>query len=117
MSCLEEFVASSPLTLLIKPKNGSRPIVIGTICSSLVSKVAMKCVVKEMTKYLSDFQFGVGMSSKVVSILHSVNMVLSERHDDDSLVMLIIDFSSAFNLSDRPTLHHEVSLRCPSISL
>ncbi|GJR43992.1 putative reverse transcriptase domain-containing protein [Tanacetum coccineum] len=58
---LAEFVASAPLTPLLKPDNGIRPIAVGTIWRRLVSKVAMKGVGKEMSKYLGDFQFGVGV--------------------------------------------------------
>ena len=114
---LAEFVASAPLTPLLKPDNGIRPIAVGTIWRRLVSKVAMKGVGKEMTKYLNDYQFGVGVSGGAEAILHSVNRVLSERHSDGSLAMLTVDFSNAFNMVDRSALLHEVRLRCPSISL
>ncbi|GJR17450.1 putative reverse transcriptase domain-containing protein [Tanacetum coccineum] len=114
---LAEFVASAPLTPLLKPDNGIRPIAVGTIWRRLVSKVAMKGVGKEMSKYLSDFQFGVGVSGGAEAILHSVNRVLSEYHNDGSLAMLTVDFSNAFNLVDRSALLHEVRVKCPSISL
>ncbi|PWA80994.1 hypothetical protein CTI12_AA190310 [Artemisia annua] len=114
---LAEFVASAPLTPLLKLDNGIRPIAVGTIWRRLVSKVAMKGVGKEMSKYLSDFQFGVGVSGGVEAVLHSVNRVLSEYHNDWSFAMLTVDFSNAFNLVDRSALLHEVRVRCPSISL
>lgn len=60
-SILSEFVASGPLTPLIKSDNGIRPIIVGTIWRRLVSKVAIKGVGKEMAKYLNDFHFGVGV--------------------------------------------------------
>lgn len=59
---LAEFVASAPLTPLLKPDSGIRPIAVGTIWRRLMSKVAMKGVGKEMARYLNDFQFGVGVS-------------------------------------------------------
>ncbi|GKB46371.1 hypothetical protein Tco_0897124, partial [Tanacetum coccineum] len=62
---------------------------------------------KEMSKYLSDFQFGVGVSGGAEAILHSVNRVLSEYHNDGSLAMLIVDLSNAFNLVDSSTLLYE----------
>jgi hypothetical protein len=71
----------------------------------------MKGVGKEMSKYLSDFQFGVGVSGGAEAVLHSVNRVLSEYHNDGSLAMLILDFSNAFNLVDRSALLHEVRVR------
>ncbi|KAD5316908.1 hypothetical protein E3N88_16854 [Mikania micrantha] len=58
---LAEFVASAPLTPLLKPDKGIRPIAVGGIWRRLVSKVAMKKVGKEMTQYLGDHQFGVGV--------------------------------------------------------
>jgi hypothetical protein len=114
---LAEFVASAPLTPLLKPDGGIRPIAVGTIWRRLVSKVAMKGVGKDMAKYLNDFQFGVGISGGAEAILHSVNRVLSERHADGSLAMLTVDFANAFNMVDRSALLHEVRVRCPSISL
>jgi hypothetical protein len=59
---LSEFVASAPLTPLLKSDGGIRPIAVGTIWRRLVSKVAMKGVSKNVAKYLNDFQFGVGIS-------------------------------------------------------
>ncbi|GJZ95308.1 putative reverse transcriptase domain-containing protein [Tanacetum coccineum] len=114
---LAEFVASAPLTPLLKPDNGIRTIAVGTIWSRLVSKVAMKGVGKEMSKYLSDFQFGVRVSGGAEAILHGVNRVFSEYHNEGSLAMLTMDFSNAFNLVDKSALLHEVRVKCPSISL
>ena len=114
---LAEFVASAPLTPLLKPDGGIRPIAVGTIWRRLVSKVAMKGVGKVMAKYLNDFQFYVKVSGGAEAILHSVNRVLNLRHGDGSLTLLTVDFSNAFNLVDRSELLREVRLRCPSISL
>nr|GEV96092.1 hypothetical protein [Tanacetum cinerariifolium] len=79
--------------------------------------VAMKGVGKEMSKYLSDFQFVVRVSGGAEAILHGVNRVLSEYHNDRSLAILTVDFSNVFNLVDRSALLHEVRVNCPSISL
>ncbi|GJZ19199.1 putative reverse transcriptase domain-containing protein, partial [Tanacetum coccineum] len=114
---LAEFVASAPLTPLLKPDNGIRPIVVGAIWRRLASKVAMRGVRKEMSKYLGDFQFGVGVPSGAEAVLHGANRFLNKFHSDGSLAMLTVDFSNAFNLVDRTTLLHEVRTRCPSISL
>ncbi|GKA07808.1 hypothetical protein Tco_0687032 [Tanacetum coccineum] len=85
---LAEFVASAPLTPLLKPDNGIRPIA-----------------------------FGVGSPSGAEAVLHGANRFLNKFHSDGSLAMLTVDFSNAFNLVDRTTLLHEVRTRCPSISL
>nr|GEV17589.1 ribonuclease H-like domain-containing protein [Tanacetum cinerariifolium] len=62
-----------------------------------------------MSKYHYDFQFGVGVSSGAEAVLHSVNRLLSEYHNDGSLTILIIDFSYAFNLMDRSAGESQVS--------
>ncbi|MCI92637.1 hypothetical protein A2U01_0113933, partial [Trifolium medium] len=56
----------------------------------------MKGVGKNVIQYLNDFQFGVGISGGAEAILHSVNRLLSQRHEDGSLAMLTVDFSNAF---------------------
>ncbi|KAL6583854.1 hypothetical protein OROMI_003143 [Orobanche minor] len=71
-SSLSEFVASAPLTPLLKPDNGIRPIAVGTLWRRLVSNIAMKGVGKEMAKYLNYFQFGVGVSGGAEAILHEI---------------------------------------------
>ncbi|KAD7479441.1 hypothetical protein E3N88_02577 [Mikania micrantha] len=100
---LAEFVASAPLTPLLKPDKGIRPIAVGGIWRRLVSKVAMKKVGKEMTQYLSDYQFGVGVPNGAEAVLHSANRFLNSFHADGSLALLTVDFSNAFNTVDRTT--------------
>ncbi|KAD4178261.1 hypothetical protein E3N88_26852 [Mikania micrantha] len=112
---LVEFVASAPLTPLLKPDKGIRPIAVGGIWRRLVSKVAMKKVGKEMTQYLGDHQFGVGVPNGAEAVLHSANRFLNSFHADGSLALLTVDFSNAFNMVDRTTFLQEVHQRCPSI--
>ncbi|GJQ98661.1 hypothetical protein Tco_0009800 [Tanacetum coccineum] len=104
---LAKFVTFAPLTPLLKPDNRIQPIAVGSIWRRLVSMVAMKSVGKEMSKYLSDFQFRVGVAGGAKAVLHSVTRVVSRYHNDGSLLMLIVDFLNAFNLVDRSALLHE----------
>ncbi|GJQ94529.1 hypothetical protein Tco_0005668, partial [Tanacetum coccineum] len=77
---LAEFMASAPLTPLLKPDNGIRPIAVGAIWRRLTSKVAMRGVRNEMSKYLGDFQFGVGVPSGAEAVLHGANRFLNKFH-------------------------------------
>ncbi|KAL6533604.1 hypothetical protein OROHE_013437 [Orobanche hederae] len=113
---LAEFIASAPLTPLLKPDKSIQPIAVGTIWRRLVSKVAMKGVGKDMAAYLQNFQFGVGVSGGAEAILHAVNRYISKHYADASLTMLIVDFTNAFNLVDQTTMLLEVRKLCPSIS-
>ncbi|GJY52374.1 hypothetical protein Tco_0443221 [Tanacetum coccineum] len=78
------FCSTDPIMPLLKSDNESRPIV-----------------------------FGLGVSSGAEALLHNVNRVLSEYHNDGSLVMLTVDFLNAFNLVDRSALLHEDVARRP----
>lgn len=49
---LGEFVASAPLTPLLKPGGDIRPIVVGTIWRRLCSKLAASVVTRDMLSYL-----------------------------------------------------------------
>ncbi|GJT75783.1 hypothetical protein Tco_1042508 [Tanacetum coccineum] len=127
---LGEYIASAPLTPLVKPGGGIRPIVVGSVWRHLVSKVSTVMIGNSLNGYLDDLQFGVGVSGGGEAILHTVNR-LSEvqnynstllspqssfRWSDVSILMLLVDFKNAFNLVDREVMLKEVLLRCPTIS-
>ncbi|XP_026459935.1 uncharacterized protein LOC113360664 [Papaver somniferum] len=52
---LGEFIGSAPLTPLLKPGGGIRPIAVGRVWRRLVSKVAAFSVGKYMSSYLGDY--------------------------------------------------------------
>ncbi|GJT95934.1 putative reverse transcriptase domain-containing protein [Tanacetum coccineum] len=98
LQMLGEYIASAPLTPLVKLSGGICPIVVGTVWRRLVSK------------------FGVGVAGGSESILHSVNRLIEAYGGDVGLSMLLVDFKNAFNLVDREVMLHEVRLRYPAIS-
>ncbi|GJY68557.1 putative reverse transcriptase domain-containing protein [Tanacetum coccineum] len=81
-----------PLTLLVKPGGGIRPIVVDGL------------------------QFNIRLAGKSEAILHSVNRLIEACRDDVGLLMLLVDFKNAFNLVDREVMLREVHLRCPTIT-
>ncbi|GJW44289.1 hypothetical protein Tco_0073088 [Tanacetum coccineum] len=111
-----KYIASAPLTLLVKPGGGIRPIVVGTIWRHLVSKVSAAMIGHSLDGYLNDLQFGVGVSGGGEAILHVVNRLIENQGDDVGLSMLLVDFKNAFNMVDREVMLQEVHLHCPSIS-
>ncbi|KAL8157996.1 hypothetical protein AgCh_002631 [Apium graveolens] len=113
---LGEFIASAPLTPLVKPRGGIRPIAVGMVWRRLVSKAASSSVGSFMASYLRDFQFGVGIPGGYEAVVHYVNMLLEARGDEVGLSMLLVDFKNAFNLIDSSILLQEARVRCPSIS-
>ncbi|GKE70766.1 putative reverse transcriptase domain-containing protein, partial [Tanacetum coccineum] len=113
---LGEYIASAPLTPLVKPGGGIRPIVVGTVWRRLVSKVSAIMIGHSLDGYLDGLQFGVGVAGGSEAILHSMNRLIEAYGDDVGLSMLLVDFKNAFNLVDRDVMLREVRLRCPAIS-
>ncbi|XP_038698724.1 uncharacterized protein LOC119996235 [Tripterygium wilfordii] len=113
---LGPYVASAPLTPLLKSDGGIRPIAVGTIWHRLVSKLTVKGVIKDMVHYLRDHQFGVGIPEGAEAVIHAVNRIVQAEKDNTKLTMSLVDFSNAFNLVDRGVMFREVRLRCPALA-
>ncbi|GJZ67415.1 hypothetical protein Tco_0630655 [Tanacetum coccineum] len=113
---LGEYIASAPLTPLVKPGGGIRPIVVGIVWRRLVSKVSAIMIGHSLDDYLDGLQFGVGVAGGSEAIIHSVNRFIEPYGDDVGHSMLLVDFKNAFNLVDREVMLREVHLRCPTIS-
>ncbi|GKA68097.1 hypothetical protein Tco_0768014, partial [Tanacetum coccineum] len=96
---LGKYIASAPLTLLVKPGGGIRPIAVGTIWRRLVSKVSATMIGHSLDGYLVGLQFGVGVPGGGEAILHAVNHLVEDRGDDVGLLMILVDFQNAFNLA------------------
>nr|GEZ76141.1 hypothetical protein [Tanacetum cinerariifolium] len=59
---LGEYIASAPLTPLVKPGGGIRHIDVGTVWRRLVSKVSAIMISHSLDGYLDGLQFGVGVA-------------------------------------------------------
>nr|GEX97058.1 hypothetical protein [Tanacetum cinerariifolium] len=94
---LGEYIDSAPLTPLVKPGGGIRPIAMGTVWRRLVSKVSDVLIGHSLDGYFDDLQFGVGVSGGGEAILHAVKRLTEDRGDDVGLSMLLVDFKNAFN--------------------
>lgn len=113
---LGEYIASGPLTPLLKPDGSIRPIAISTIWRRLCSKIVASSVSSSMTTYFGNYQFGVGIPCGGEAIMHSANRLLELKGTQSNLTMLLIDFQNAFNLVSKTTYIKEVRDKFPSIS-
>ncbi|GJZ03168.1 hypothetical protein Tco_0521129 [Tanacetum coccineum] len=98
---LGEYIASAPLTPLVKPVGGIRLIVVGTVWRRLVSKVSALMICHSLDGYLDDLQFGVGVLGGSEATLHAVNRLIEGSRNDVGVSMLLVDLKKAFNLVDR----------------
>ncbi|GKE51972.1 hypothetical protein Tco_1487128, partial [Tanacetum coccineum] len=96
---LGEYIASAILMPLVKPGDGIRPIVVGTVWRRLVTKVSATVIGHSLDGYLEGLQFGVEVPGGGEAILHAVNCLVKDRRDDVGLSMLLVDFQNVFNLS------------------
>nr|GFA15365.1 hypothetical protein [Tanacetum cinerariifolium] len=101
---LGDYIASAPLTPLVKPGSGIRPIAMGTVWRHLVSKVNAVMIGHYLDGYLDGIQFGVGWSGGGDAIIHVVNRLIEGHGDDVGLSMLLVDFKNAFSLVYREPL-------------
>lgn len=58
----------------------------------MVSKLSMKSVSKNVEKCLNNIHFIVGVLGGGEVIFHNANMMLTRKHGDGSLAMLLIYF-------------------------
>nr|GEY08971.1 hypothetical protein [Tanacetum cinerariifolium] len=84
---LGEYIASVPLTPLVKHGGGTRPIAMGTVWRRLVSKVGVVMISHSLDGYLDGLQFGVRVSRGGNAILHAVNHLIEGHADDVGLSM------------------------------
>nr|GFC40268.1 hypothetical protein [Tanacetum cinerariifolium] len=77
-----EYIASAPLTPLVKPGGGIHPIVVGTVWRRLVSKVSAIIIGHSLDGYFNGLQFSVGVSGGNEAILHVVNRLIEGCGDD-----------------------------------
>ena len=110
------YIASAPVTPLVKPWGGIRPITVGTVWWRLVSKVGASVVGKTLHTYFEDFQFGVGTQGGGEAILHSVNRLVKCKGDVVGFSMLLVDFQNAFNLVNQGVMLSEIRMQCPSLA-
>ncbi|XP_026416496.1 uncharacterized protein LOC113311927 [Papaver somniferum] len=78
-SILGDYVASAPLTPLLKPDGGVRPIAVGIFWRRLCSKLATTSVCKNILPYLRTYQHGVGVPCGGEAILHAANRLLETK--------------------------------------
>ncbi|GKA93871.1 hypothetical protein Tco_0815857 [Tanacetum coccineum] len=70
---LGEYIASAPLTPLVKPRGGILLIAMGIVWRRLVFKVSAAMIGHSLDGYLNDLQFDVRVSGRGDAILHAVN--------------------------------------------
>ncbi|GJU30307.1 putative reverse transcriptase domain-containing protein [Tanacetum coccineum] len=88
-SQLGEYIASAPLTHLVKPGGGLHPIVVGTMWRRLLLRL-------------------------LVVLL--VNRLIESKGNEVRSSILLVDFKNAFNLVNISILLEETKVRCPSIA-
>ncbi|GKA91141.1 hypothetical protein Tco_0813011 [Tanacetum coccineum] len=93
---LGEYIASAPLTPLVKLGGGIRPIAVGTVWRRLVSKVSATMIGYSLDGYLDGLQFGVWVQGGGETILHVVNRLVEDRGDDVGLSMLLVELCYSF---------------------
>ena len=110
---LQQHLCGGRLIPLIKKDGGVRPLVVGELMRTLVSKCALKEVTPQLAQ-LQPHQIGVGRAGPV--ILAAVQTVKSwVRTLQPGEIILKVDISNAYNSIDRAACLRGVSRYCPDL--
>ena len=93
------FFFGGRLLALRKKSGGIRPIAIGMTLRRIVSKCASFAGIGHLSPYFCPTQLGVGVQSGCEAAVHAARRFLQDLPPDH--VMAKLDFSNAFNKSDR----------------
>ena len=95
------FGSGARLIALKKPEGGVRPIAIGEILRRICSKIVNTHLVPKCRPDLLPEQVGVGVKSACEIAIHATRDVLEKHKDDNSMVLVKVDLTNAFNLVER----------------
>jgi hypothetical protein len=101
-------------TLLVYDEN-LRPIACTPIFRRLTSKVALSSITKETIETIFESnQMGVKIPSGGEALIHALQQAIN-KHKDEELITMKLDFSNAFNSCQRTAIFTEVSKYLPAI--
>ena len=112
---IRQFYASAPLTALLKPDGGVRPIAVGEIWRRLTSKLALSSVITRAINLLEPQQLGVGVPNGVERIVHEVQEWYDGNKDNEDKVLTQVDFRNAFNTLFRYPIFTQIARTFPEI--
>ena len=100
-----------------KKSGGLRPIAVGEVLRRLTSKCISRAVQPEVSRILPPLQLGVGVPAGCEAIVHAVSNVLADSTTSPAdRIILLVDFSNAFNMVDRGVMFKEIRSRIPSMA-
>jgi len=114
---LAPFIASAPLTPLLKKDLTIRPIAVGEVLRRIVSKIALAAVLDKAVDKLKSSQVGIGVPNAIESILLGLNAIFSSDIEGYATKKgaLLVDFSNAFNRVNRQAFFEDVAQDFPEI--
>ena len=110
------FMASGSLVPLFKKDNTIRPITVGEIFRRLASKCLLKHSIARARQILKPLQYGVGVPNCIEEILNGLNAMLDDEELPEEATIILIDFTNAFNLSDRNAMFEAVNKDFPELN-
>jgi len=109
---LRPFWASAPITPLLKPNGGIRPIAVGLTLRRLVSKVAVAAVLPAVSEYLEPHQVGVG----VRGVLRAWSMPSIASLQSNSIPQTLSSSAWTFRMRSIPSTATACSRRSSDIA-
>ena len=113
---LSPWLCGAPLTALLKPSGGVRPIAVGETLRRLTSRLCCTAARPSLPNlFLRSGQVGVGINSGLEAAIHTLRLFLKRHGGDDDLCCLKLDMHNAFNECHRSAFLHRIRRDLPEI--
>jgi len=113
---VQPFLAGARLIALPKKDGGVRPVAVGECFRRLVGKCLCQSTRDDARKHLWPLQSGVAVPLGVECGVHVVREWFDRNAEDESKLLLKIDFSNAFNSLDRTSFLRQLRHHLPAVS-
>ena len=113
---LSPWLCGAPLTALLKPSGGVRPIAVGETLRRLTSRLCCTAARPSLPNlFLPSGQVGVGINSGLEAAIHTLRLFLKRHGGDEDLCCLKLDMHNAFNECHRSAFLHRLRRDLPEI--
>ena len=113
---LAPWLVGAPLTGLLKPGGGLRPIAVGEVLRRLVSRLACTSARSRLPEiFLPYGQVGVGIRGGLEAAVHTLRSFVATHGADQNLCCLKLDMRNAFNECSRSSLLHRTRKELPEL--
>ena len=113
---IAQFIAGATLTALPKKNDDIRPVAVGEVWRRLTAKCLCNSYKEQSSSYFFPLQIGVGQTLGTEIGLETASQWCQRNKNNQSAVVVKVDFSNAFNCVDRQAFLEQCRHQFPGLS-